>query len=313
MNQVQFKTISEDNFQQRIDNYLVTLLKGVPKSHIYRILRKGEVRVNKKRVKAPYKLQIGDVVRIPPIKLPEKQDVNVPNVKLDKVQQLENAILYETDNLIVLNKPSGMAVHGGSGLSFGVIEALRQLRPEARFLELVHRLDRDTSGCLLIAKKRSALRFMHEQLRDKKMHKHYVALVDGSWPKKTKVVTAPLLKNTLKSGERVVKVDQQGKASETRFSIREKFDHATLIECSPITGRTHQIRVHTLYVGCSIIGDAKYTDESVNQKYEQSFNFSRLFLHAESITFKEQKKEKKITIKAPLDDTMESLLVRLRG
>lgn len=313
LNQVQFKTINEDHFEQRIDNYLLTLLKGVPKSHIYRILRKGEVRVNKKRVKAPYKLQVGDVVRIPPIKLPDKQEVELPNVKLDKVQQLESAILYESDNIIVMNKPSGMAVHGGSGLSFGVIEALRQLRPQARFLELVHRLDRDTSGCLLIAKKRSALRYLHEQLRDKKMHKKYVALVEGKWPKKIKLINAPLLKNTLKSGERVVKVDPQGKPSETRFAVREKFADTTLVECSPITGRTHQIRVHTLYAGCPIIGDTKYSTESTCHEFNKKFGFARLFLHAESITFKESKDSKKLTINAPFDESMESLLTQLRS
>src|SRR3712207_2999806 len=204
---VKMLEISDDEAGQRIDNYLLAKLKGVPKSLIYRIVRKGEVRVNKGRIKPEYKLQTGDLVRIPPVRVSEKTQAPV-STKLNKVAQLENQIIFEDDCLLVLNKPSGIAVHGGSGLSFGVIEGLRALRPEARFLELVHRLDRDTSGILLVAKKRSALRNLHEQLRIKTVQKDYLALVRGQWQSHVKVIQAPLLKNELASGERIVKVSR---------------------------------------------------------------------------------------------------------
>ncbi len=214
---VKIVAIAADEAGQRIDNFLRTQLKGVPKSMIYRILRKGEVRVNKKRIKPEYKLESGDEVRIPPVRVAEREEEAV-SPHLQKVAALADVILYEDDHILVLNKPSGTAVHGGSGLSFGVIEGLRALHPEARFLELVHRLDRDTSGVLLVAKKRSALRSLHEQLREKGMQKDYLALVRGQWQSHVKTVQAPLLKNILQSGERIVRVSQEGKPSETRAS-----------------------------------------------------------------------------------------------
>ena len=275
---VQFVAITAEHAGQRIDNFLRTFLKGVPKSMIYRILRKGEVRVNKKRIKPEYKLLDGDEIRVPPVRVSEKE---VPEVspKLDKVAELERAVIYEDDAILVLNKPSGTAVHGGSGLSFGVIEGLRALRPEARFLELVHRLDRDTSGVLLVAKKRSALRSLHEQLREKGMQKDYLALVKGQWPSHVKSVKAPLLKNILQSGERVVRVSSEGKPSETRFKVEERYQFASLVKASPITGRTHQIRVHTLHAGHCIAGDSKYGDEEFSCEI-RDLGGKRLFLHA---------------------------------
>ena len=254
---VQFITISDDEAGQRIDNFLLARLKGVPKSMIYRIVRKGEVRVNKGRIKVEYKLAAGDVVRVPPVRVAEREETPV-SAKLDKVAALADCILYEDDHLLILNKPSGTAVHGGSGLSFGVIEGLRALRPEARFLELVHRLDRDTSGVLLVAKKRSALRSLHEQLRDKGMQKDYLALVRGQWQSHCKAVQAPLLKNILQSGERIVRVSSEGKPSETRFKVEERYEFATLVKASPITGRTHQIRVHMAYISHPLVGDPLY-------------------------------------------------------
>ncbi len=231
---VQSVEIDEDMAGQRIDNFLRNQLKDVPKSMIYRIVRKGEVRVNKKRIKAEYKLQAGDVVRIPPVTVEEKTPEVAPSTKLNRVAELEQQIIFEDDHLLILNKPSGTAVHGGSGLKFGAIEALRALRPDARFLELVHRIDRDTSGILLVAKKRSALRHLQAQFREKTVRKYYFALVMGEWKNSCKMVNAPLLKNEVNS---IVRVNPNGKPSETRFSVLEKFTQATLVQASPITGR----------------------------------------------------------------------------
>lgn len=307
---VQFFTISDDEAGQRLDNFLLAKLKGVPKSLIYRIVRKGEVRVNKGRVKPDYKLQADDMVRIPPVRVAEKNETPI-STKLNKVAELEQHILYEDDVLLVLNKPSGIAVHGGSGLTFGVIEALRALRPQARFLELVHRIDRDTSGILLVAKKRSALRNLHEQLREKIVQKDYLALVRGQWQSHTKIIKAPLLKNELASGERIVRVSEEGKPSETRFSIEERYPTATLIKASPITGRTHQIRVHTQFAGHPIALDDKYGDREFDQKM-QNIGLHRLFLHAYAIRFIHPKTEEQMIITAPLDHTLKSVLATLR-
>ncbi|AFI45394.1 TPA: 23S rRNA pseudouridine(955/2504/2580) synthase RluC [Pasteurella multocida] len=307
---VKMLTISEDEAGQRIDNYLLAKLKGVPKSLIYRILRKGEVRVNKGRIKPEYKLQANDIVRVPPVRVSEKEHAPI-STKLNKVSQLEKQILFEDECLLVLNKPSGIAVHGGSGLSFGVIEALRTLRPDARFLELVHRLDRDTSGILLVAKKRSALRSLHEQLREKTVQKNYLALVRGQWQSHCKVVKAPLLKNELSSGERIVRVSEQGKPSETRFSIEERYEYATLVKASPVTGRTHQIRVHTQYAGHPIALDDKYGDKHFDEQMTQ-LGLTRLFLHAFSIRFEHPKTGETLRINAPLDPEMKKILGALR-
>ncbi|EMT6574033.1 TPA: 23S rRNA pseudouridine(955/2504/2580) synthase RluC [Providencia rettgeri] len=310
-NQVQFIDISDDEAGQRIDNFLLTKLKGVPKSMIYRIIRKGEVRVNKGRIKPEYKLVEGDQVRVPPVRVAERETAPV-SAKLDKVAALANCILFEDDVLLVLNKPSGTAVHGGSGLSFGVIEGLRALRPEARFLELVHRLDRDTSGILLVAKKRSALRALHEQLRLKQMQKDYLALVRGNWQSHMKVVQAPLLKNILQSGERVVKVSSEGKPSETRFKVEERFDNATLVKASPVTGRTHQIRVHTLYAGHPIAFDDRYGDKQFDSQLAGT-GLNRLFLHASALKFTHPKTGEEMRLQAPLDNQLNHCLKILRS
>ncbi|TGV20412.1 23S rRNA pseudouridine(955/2504/2580) synthase RluC [Pseudoalteromonas sp. MEBiC 03607] len=310
--QVSFVTISEDHLGQRIDNFLITHLKGVPKSAVYKILRKGEVRVNKKRIKPVYKLQLNDVVRIPPIKVAEKEEF-VPK-KLDKVKQLEDAILFEDKYLMVINKPSGMAVHGGSGLSYGLIEALRVLRPEERSLELVHRLDRDTSGCLLISKRRSVLTDLHKQLREKTMEKNYWALVDGQWDAKTKNVTEGLRKNTLKSGERVVRVDNtEGKPSHTRFRVLERYAECSLVQASPVTGRTHQIRVHTQCKGHPIACDDKYGVAEFDQYVNKLTGLNRLFLHAHDLRFMHPKNETTMHVEAPLDNTLQNCIKKLRA
>lgn len=308
---VQNVTISADQAGQRIDNFLRTRLKGVPKSMIYRILRKGEVRVNKKRIKPEYKLESGDEVRIPPVRVAERDEPAL-SPKLEKVASLEDCILYEDDAILLLNKPSGTAVHGGSGLSFGVIEGLRALRPEARFLELVHRLDRDTSGVLLVAKKRSALRALHEQLRAKGMQKDYLALVQGSWPSHLKSVQAPLLKNILQSGERMVRVSSEGKPSETRFKVEARFADATLVKASPITGRTHQIRVHALHAGHPIAFDDRYGDRRFDRQLAMT-GLSRLFLHAAALTFTHPISGETLRIEAPLDSQLKACLAALRA
>lgn len=306
--QVRLLTIEAEHEGQRIDNFLKTQLKGVPKSLIYRILRKGEVRVNKKRIKPEYKLCPGDEVRVPPVRVAEKNEL--PSANLGSIQRLESQILFEDDAMIVLNKPSGMAVHGGSGLSFGVIEGLRALRPDARFLELVHRLDRDTSGVLLVAKKRSALRSLHEQLRVKTMRKQYLALVRGQWQAHVKVVNAPLRKNDLQSGERVVRVSSDGKPSETRFRIARQFAEATLVECSPITGRTHQIRVHTQHAGHPIACDDKYGEAPFDEKM-RSQGLKRLFLHAWKLSFTHPVDGREMQVEAPLAPELDNFLNKL--
>jgi len=305
---VQFITIDAEQDGQRIDNFLKTQLKGVPKSLIYRILRKGEVRVNKKRIKPEYKLCAGDEIRVPPVRVAEENAL--PSSKLSSVQALASQIIYEDDVIIVLNKPSGLAVHGGSGLSFGVIEGLRALRPESKFLELVHRLDRDTSGLLLVAKKRSALKHLHEQLRVKTMRKQYLALVRGQWQPHVKVVNAPLLKNILQSGERIVRVNSDGKPSETRFQIVQKVANATLVMASPITGRTHQIRVHTAHAGHPIACDDKYGERAFDEQVKLA-GLNRLFLHAYRLTFTHPVTDKELTLEAPLGKELQAVLDRL--
>lgn len=308
---VQFVEVEPGFEGQRIDNFLRHRLKGVPKSVVYRIIRKGEVRVNKKRIKPEYKIQVNDLVRIPPVTISEKEQPEI-STGLKIVSQLEQCILYEDKDILLINKPAGMAVHGGSGLNFGVIEALRKLRPDARQLELVHRLDRDTSGCLLIAKKRSMLRVLHEQLRAKTMQKNYWALVDGQWNSKDRKVAEPLRKNTLSSGERVVKVDhEEGKPSLTLFRILERYNTSTLVQASPVTGRTHQIRVHTACKGHPIAGDEKYGNNDFSAFMQQK-GLKRMFLHAYSLKFDHPATGESLYVEAPLDGALSNALKQLR-
>ncbi|NTS77950.1 23S rRNA pseudouridine(955/2504/2580) synthase RluC [Catenovulum sp. SM1970] len=307
---VSFEEVDDDICGQRIDNFLKRKLKGVPTTLIYRIIRKGEVRVNKKRIKPEYKLQPGDLVRIPPVKIPEAGS-QPKQVGQHILTQVEQSILFEDDSLLIVNKPSGLAVHGGSGLNFGLIEAVRKLRPLAKCVELVHRLDRDTSGCIVIAKKRSVLKALHEQLRTKKVDKRYWALVKGNWPEKLRQVEKPLHKNQLASGERLVKVDPKlGKASLTRFKVLNKYNQATLIEAFPVTGRTHQIRVHTAASGYPIAGDDKYGDRDFDSQVKP-FGIKRLFLHAASISFIHPKTETTLRVEAPLTDNLDKALKAL--
>ncbi len=305
--QVRFVEVDDDQHGQRIDNFLITQLKGVPKSRIYRILRKGEVRVNKKRIKPTYRLQRGDQIRIPPIRLSAATSPPQRN----SVIWLEQAILHEDELVLVLNKPAGIAVHGGSGIHYGVIEALRALREEASRYELVHRLDRATSGLLLIAKRRSALRFLHEAMRSHQIEKQYLALLQGKM-RKSKTVLAPLKKQMLRSGERLVQVDPEGKSAESHFRPQLACSSATLAEVEIITGRTHQIRVHGAHINHPLAGDARYGDEQFNRQMKQ-LGLNRLFLHAHRISFPHPGDETTVRLEAPLPNELQQVLQQLEA
>ena len=274
---VQFIEITDSNAGQRLDNFLLSLEKGVPKSRIYRALRKGEVRVNKGRKKQTYKLQLGDTVRIPPLRVTEKTISNTVSDFLR--QQLTESILHEDDDLLILNKPSGIAVHAGSGIDQGIIEALRIIRAELPFLELVHRLDRDTSGCLLLAKSRTSLLHLQQQMVEHDINKRYLTLLKDSWGQEEKTVIAPLLKNTVSAGERMVQVNDEGKYAETLFIPLQQFPSAQLTEVVLFTGRTHQIRVHAKHIGHPLAGDDKYGQRAFNKQMKKA-GLKRLFLHA---------------------------------
>jgi 23S rRNA pseudouridine955/2504/2580 synthase len=280
---VEIVVIEEDAAGQRLDNFLLSRLKGVPKSHVYRLLRKGEVRVNKGRARPEYRLETGDAVRLPPVRR-SQPDAPTPLGRLAG-ERLEARILHEDDRLVVLDKPSGIAVHGGSGLSHGVIEALRAARPAAPFLELVHRLDRETSGCLLIAKRRSTLRSLHALLREGQVEKRYLALVKGSWQQGQVRLEDRLLKS-LRGGERMVTVDESGKAAASVFRPVEIAAEASLLEVRIMTGRTHQIRVQAAAAGHPLAGDDRYGDRDFNRRM-RAMGLNRLFLHAASVGWEE--------------------------
>jgi 23S rRNA pseudouridine955/2504/2580 synthase len=302
---VSYIEITSEQQDQRLDNFLITQFKGVPKTRIYRLIRKGEVRVNKGRVDVNYKLTSGDSVRIPPIRLAERsEETFVPNHLKDALQE---QILYEDEGFLIINKPAGFAVHGGSGVSSGIIEGLRLLRPESRFLELVHRLDKETSGCLVIAKKRSALRALHALFRDNQIKKTYLALLTGQWRKQKITVNAPLLKNSAQGGERIVVINPAGKTAETIFTQLSLFEDATLVEAAPKTGRTHQIRVHAAYIGHPIVGDERYGKDTFNAFFKQK-GYRRMFLHAQSLAFIHPLTGTPLTIKAPLPQLLTDLL-----
>ena len=304
--QVQLIEIDEANVEQRLDNFLISFLKGVPKTRIYRIVRKGEVRVNKGRVEVSYKLKVGDIVRIPPIRVADRSEqitIIQPSLRFN----LENQILYEDDGFIVLNKPSGFAVHGGSGVNSGIIEALREIRPQQKFLELVHRLDKETSGCLLIAKKRSILKILHDFFRGDGIQKTYLALLEGQFQRKKQLVDVPLLKNTAQSGERMVTVNKAGKSAETLFTRLQQFQEATLVHAAPKTGRTHQIRVHAAWLGHPIIGDSRYGNDQTNKAFKNR-GYKRLFLHAEQLRFNHPLSGEPLHFTAPLPEDLLALL-----
>lgn len=306
---VQMIEIPEEFAGQRVDNFLFTRLKGVPKSRVYRMVRTGEVRINGGRVCAQDRLQGGDILRVPPVRVAEREAVQLPTHLLH--QRLDSRVLFEDEAVLVLNKPVGIPVHGGSGASFGVIEALRHLRPEARFLELVHRLDRDTSGVLLIAKKRSALRVLHELFREDRVEKRYLALLVGAWGRKKLLVDAPLEKNVAQGGERMVRVSRQGKSAQTEFRRLELFAAATLVGAKPVTGRTHQIRVHAAHLGHPIAGDERYGLEAANRDFRRQ-GLKRLFLHAAELVIAHPVSGAELRLRAPLEPELDSFLQLLR-
>jgi 23S rRNA pseudouridine955/2504/2580 synthase len=307
---VNFVEIDESGAAQRIDNYLFKRLKGVPKSHIYRILR-GEVRVNKKRVDQTYRLKLGDLLRIPPIRIAEKhqtETVHIPTV--------EFPIIYEDDALVAVNKPAGVAVHGGSGVSFGVIEQMRNARPQAKCLELVHRLDRETSGVLLLAKKRTALTAMHEIMREGNSDKRYLTLVLGQWKNIKQHVKLPLYKFDTPQGEKRVMVQEGGQASHTVFALQRNWAPQnslpafSLLEAQLKTGRTHQIRVHLAHLGYPIAGDDKYGDFARNKALMKQ-GLKRMFLHAYSIAFAHPLTGEPMRLVAPLPKELVIFIARL--
>jgi len=278
---VRYLSVSEPEAGQRLDNYLMRSLQGVPKPRLYRAIRKGEVRVNKGRTKPESKLSAGDVIRIPPF-VEHEREFRRPSRKW--VKTLRERVVLDEKLLLVLDKPAGLAVHGGSGIDAGLIETLRVMYPEERYLELVHRLDRDTSGLIMVARRASALRELHGLLRRDGVDKRYQCLVAGRWPASLSHVEAPLEKYALPSGERLVRVSLGGKKAHTRFQVLRRYQGATLIEAKPITGRTHQIRVHCRQAGFPILGDPKYSNPAA-ESLAASIGLSRLFLHAAHLSF----------------------------
>lgn len=292
---------------QRLDNYLLNQLKGVPKTLVYRIIRKGEVRVNKKRAKPDTRLKLDDLIRVPPIRLAENTSQAPVGNSLRELLQGE-ALLFENAAVMVFNKPAGLAVHGGSGVRIGLIEALRQVRPELTALELVHRLDKDTSGCILLAKSRQALNFLQDQLREKSMGKYYQAWVLGDWPSNLLKINAPIDRASSPSGERRMKVAEynEGKASLTRFKILKKQQGLTLIEAEPVTGRTHQIRIHATSAGFPLIGDPKYGNDVINEHFRRA-GIPRMFLHARRLEFLDPVTQRRLSIEAPLEEVWQKV------
>ena len=313
-------TVAEHEAGQRLDNYLIKILKGVPKSHIHRIIRAGEVRLNKKRCKPDSRIQTGDLLRIPPVRTAEKQRSSENRAQAVPAREFD--IIYEDDVLLVIDKPAGTAVHGGSGVSFGVIEQIRRARPEARYLELVHRLDKDTSGLLMIAKKRSALVKLHEAIRNDHPKKIYLALGVGRLPNDRFHVKLPLFKYTGAQGEKMVRVSEDGQSAHTIFRVLNRFSDGllhqvglsdlTLVEATLKTGRTHQIRVHLQSQQCPIAGDERYGDYQANKRL-QKLGLKRMFLHAAELHLDHPLTGEKLILKAPLPQDLAQFVLMLEN
>jgi 23S rRNA pseudouridine955/2504/2580 synthase len=296
--------VEADSVGRRLDNFLISALKGLPRSRVYRMIRSGEVRVNKGRSKPSYHLAAGDVVRIPPVRGLEQNAE--PFISPGRADWLNACVIFEDEYLLVLNKPSGLAVHGGSGVSLGAIELLRAARPDCRYLELVHRLDRDTSGCLLVAKKRSSLRELHAQFRDGQVEKIYYALLTGRWKGSKREVALPLVTEHREGGERHVRTGADGKPAVTRFFPQRRYDDAVFMEVELLTGRTHQIRVHAAAIGHPVAGDERY-----GSGIAPPAGLRRLFLHAGKLGFNHPGNSEFITVEAPLDADLRAVLERM--
>ncbi len=305
-----YQDIDSELVGQRLDNFLLGQLKGVPRSHVYRLIRSGQVRVNSGRVRASYRLKVGDRVRVPPV---SRRAAGRPRLPEGGLQWLEDRILAEDSRLLVLDKPPGMAVHAGTGIDFGCIEALRSLRPGLRALDLVHRLDRGTSGCLLVAKRRSALRRLHRLLRDGGMEKRYLTLLKGSWQHGRVGVDAPLLTQRQRNGESFVSVNESGKSALSQFRVVENYGaRATLMEVSIATGRTHQIRAHAAYMGHPVAGDDRYGDADFNAELRK-LGLRRIFLHAHSVDFIWPDSDEEFMISSPLPEDLREVQRRLES
>ena len=303
---VQLVRVEKSHIGQRVDNFLIRHLKGVPRTRVYRLIRRGEVRVNKKRCKPGRKLELGDEVRIPPYTSSYSEQTSKPSPALQEF--LLNSILLENDELLVINKPAGMAVHGGTSVAMGLIEALRQCKPEWAELELAHRIDRGTTGCLIVTKNSIFLKHLQNLFKVKAVKKHYLALVHGKWPESLNMVDAPLQKDPVGENERIVRVLESGKPSLTRFVVKQHFEGASLIEAMPQTGRTHQIRVHCQHSGHGIVGDEKYTFKAKNSALAKVKN---LCLHAWKIEFEMLDGAKPIRVEAPIPNHLDSLIQKL--
>jgi len=302
--------VTEEDEGQRVDNFLMRHLRKAPRMLIYRIIRKGEVRVNKGRVKVNSRLKAGDVVRIPPVKVPEKVEVLESDIPQAQLNRIEESILFEDKDLMVINKPSGIAVHGGGGINWGLIEVVRVLRPLAKRLELVHRIDRDTSGCILIAKKASVLKDLHAQIRADKLDKRYLAIVTGHWPKGLQKVELPLRKDHLADGGWHVSVAKEGKQAISYFKVEEHLKECDLMSVKLKTGRTHQIRVHALAQGCALLGDDKYGDRALNKRF-RPMGMKRLALHAQFLGFTHPVTEEWMLMEAPLSPDFKKIIKAL--
>jgi len=303
--QVSFLTVNEEHAERRLDNFLIGHFGSVPKTRIYQMIRKGEVRVNKGRIKQNYRLQLGDMVRIPPVYITPRENLSKPPEALSRL--IKNSIIYEDEYLLAINKPSNIAVHSGSGVPYGVIEILRAQRPESHFLELVHRLDRATSGCLLVAKDHKTLRGMHDILKSGDVKKMYLALLKGQLMKTLQTVDLSLSKKGGASGDRKVRVDKAGKQALTHFYLLERFNVASLSRVELMTGRTHQIRVHAASIDHPLAGDEKYGDWEFNRAMKKS-GLKRLFLHAQTLSFKMPTTGKQINLTAQLPDELQQCL-----
>jgi len=306
---VQTITVDAEEADRRLDNFLVARLKGVPRTHVYRIIRSGEVRVNSRRATAGQRLETGDRVRIPPVRQASGQPGLA--VRQDSAAWIESRILYEDADLLVIDKPTGLAVHGGSGVSLGAVELLRAARPGARFLELVHRLDRDTSGCLMFARRAASLRHLQAQFRAGEVEKIYLALLVGRLRGEERLVDAPLLTTERRGGERHVRVDEAGKPARTRLRAEERLPGATLARVALLTGRTHQIRVHAAHIGLPLAGDSRYGIDP--DPVVRLAGLRRLFLHAASITVASPRDERVIRVESPLPGDLQGVLARLRA